>query len=1109
MLFNAVALWPEVAYPLPNVNDDAEHALFVQRSVEAFHDGENPVDMWVPQLELGFPQFALYQHGAHVTVATLDVILPGNIDPRRLFDLIRWLLMVTFPLTVFWSLRHVGIDAVGAAVAGAFAAMLSGAFRYGFEYDSYVWRGLGLYTQLFGMHIAFVAFALLYDVLTRGRRIFAAAIACAALVLTHLIYAYMLALTVPPLFLGTLARGRVRANVLRLGAAGGLALLLSSYVWLPFLRESAYLNVSPYLERSKYDSFGAPTILGWLVSGDLLDHGRLPVVTALVAVGIVAALWTRTRLGLVTVTLLAVWLVLYSGRPLLGPIADLLPLGKSLLYHRFIGGVDLFAIVLVGIGAGALWRLARTETAGWRFAAAALVIALLFAPAFVERSGFYGYNTTWLLQTQAAIARDGDAAAVLAELRRQPPGRAYAGLRSNWGQSLGFGLPFNSVHLYNMLAFDGRDAVAPPYRDASLNSDLLWDFNDQNLAQYALFNVDYVIAPPTVRLPTQLAPLLTTPTLTLYAAPGGGYVEYAGVSARQRFASEDELFPRMRGWLNSDAPARRDFMRLDYPARGPAPADGWAPTSRCPNDGTVAFQNVHPARIETLVECRAASTLVFKVTYNPNWIVTVDEKPVPSYMVTPSYVAVDLPAGRHFVIAEYRSAPIKAPLLALGGLTLLAMAGATLWPRRRSLASALPAAFAWWRTRAPSIRRDLAARTAAHPVATGRALAVAVTLVMLLALRLVTPPIAFNDGLGNDGRLYAAMIRGLREHIDPGLVPPWSYRWGPSLLVALTGLDARTGFELLNAACALLSGLLLYELLRHYGARAPLALLAVAWWAMLPAGVRFGLYYPVLTDSAGFLVLMALLWCAVKERYVLFALALVVGVITRENLLAVGPFLWLANVRRAPVKVTLVSLACGIPAVAAYFLVRAHPLFPPPPEFGNWLERYQVDLNVRWVLENINGHAWRFVLTVPLTLGALFILPLVRAGTSLAFLRRHPAWIYFLVSSVVLVFIGGRDDDRYFYVLAPALAVLTFASVPGERWTGPAMIALTAVHAIGTRFAWPLGRNEADYFEYQVAYMAQSHMWRYTVLVAGCFALVLVLARVRRPGPWSAPPSAA
>lgn len=709
MLFNAVSLWPEVAYPLPNVNDDAEHALFVERAVDAFRAGEDPVDLWVPQLELGFPQFLLYQHGAHVSVALLDVLLPGNIAPRTLFDLVRWLLMVTFPLTVFWSLRRMGVVPFGAAVAGAVASLLSGSHRYGFEYDSYVWRGLGLYTQLFGMHLVFISLATLYDVLTRGRRLFIAAIACAALALTHLIYAYMLALTVVPLVAATLRRGEIRAQLLRLGAVGGLALVLSSYMWLPFLRDSAFLNVSPYLGRDKYDSFGAPMVLGWLVTGDLLDHGRLPVATLLLALGVVAALWTRTRLALMSLGLFVLWLVLYFGRPTLGPIADLLPMSQGLLFHRFVGAVDLFAIVLIGIGAGWLWSVARAADVPWRIGLAAVAVAIVLLPALAERRGYYADNTTWMVQTRDAIARDPDAAAVLDALARLPAGRAYAGLRSNWGQSLNFGLTFNSVRVYHELAFEGRDAVAPPYRGASLNSDLLFDFNDQDLTDYALFNVDYVIAPPAVRLPSRLVPLLTTRTLVLYAAPGGGYVEYAGVGSRVEVPTQTDLFPRMRAWLLSDAPARRDFVRLDFPAKGAPPSDGWTPTKRCPNDGALAFENVHPARIESLVECEQPSTLVFKMTYHPNWVVTVDDRPVPTYMVSPSFLAVDLPAGRHFVIAEYRSTPLKAPLLGLGGLTLLAMAGVTTWTRRGSLAR-------------------LRQRAAAHPRVTDTVLGASITL---------------------------------------------------------------------------------------------------------------------------------------------------------------------------------------------------------------------------------------------------------------------------------------------------------------------------------------------------------------------------------------------
>jgi hypothetical protein len=71
--------------------------------------------------------------------------------------------------------------------------------------------------------------------------------------------------------------------------------------------------------------------------------------------------------------------------------------------------------------------------------------------------------------------------------------------------------------------------------------------------------------------------------------------------------------------------------------------------------------------------------------------VTVDGAEASTFMASPSYVAFALPAGDHFVVAEYRSTPIKAPLLALGGLVLAASALTALrrplqaqWSQRRS-----------------------------------------------------------------------------------------------------------------------------------------------------------------------------------------------------------------------------------------------------------------------------------------------------------------------------------------------------------------------------------------------------------------------------------------
>ncbi|HXW83359.1 MAG TPA: hypothetical protein VEJ86_03070, partial [Candidatus Binataceae bacterium] len=53
--------------------------------------------------------------------------------------------------------------------------------------------------------------------------------------------------------------------------------------------------------------------------------------------------------------------------------------------------------------------------------------------------------------------------------------------------------------------------------------------------------------------------------------------------------------------------------------------------------------------------------------------VTVDGQPQPTFMVSPSFIGVEVPVGVHQVRAEYRSSTLKKVLLGIGALGLLAM----------------------------------------------------------------------------------------------------------------------------------------------------------------------------------------------------------------------------------------------------------------------------------------------------------------------------------------------------------------------------------------------------------------------------------------------------
>ncbi len=688
MVLNAIWLLPELTSGAASLNDDAFQSMLVRVADAAIAAGRSPLDFWQATLELGFPQFFYYQHFPHLFVVGLDRLSLGLIDVFTLFNLVRFVLLVGLPLTVFWSMRRMGFSLVAAGFAAAASSLLSGDARFGFEYDSYVWRGFGMYTQLWAMHLSFITLACVYRVLQRGTGYLPAVLAFSLLALSHLIYAYMMVITVG---LALLIVGDLRSilpRIARLAIVGVSALAVASYLWLPLLQAPEYAGVSPYLQEWKYDSFGASTVLGWLVSGDLMDHGRLPVLTVLLGIGVVAALVRPSRPRVFAVVGFAVWLVLYFGRPTLGPIADLLPLHDGLLFHRFIGEMELFAIILIGVGGESIWRVIGAvrvrrsqdmaevgpdpEADGWRAVpwrpmVAFVLLVVILRPAIGERADYYDENSRWMAETRAAMDSDVDLQLVLATIQQQPyGGRTYAGLRSNWGKDMTVG---GHIKVTDMLTFNDMPAVSPPYQSLSLNADMVWWFQDGEQSDFNVMDVRYAIVPADFSVPAFYAPMLRTERYALYRVPTSGMAEFVAITERRSAPTQQALFAGNLAWWQSSAPAEHRFIRWDYfQPVGPA-----SPSEACP-DGRTEYERNEFDAIHLVVACPNATTLALKVTYHPNWQVTVDGKPVETFMVSPSYVGITLPAGRHQVDAQYQPTPIKLPLLVVGLVVLGAVA---------------------------------------------------------------------------------------------------------------------------------------------------------------------------------------------------------------------------------------------------------------------------------------------------------------------------------------------------------------------------------------------------------------------------------------------------
>ena len=387
-----------------------------------------------------------------------------------------------------------------------------------------------------------------------------------------------------------------------------------------------------------------------------------------------------------------------------------------------------------------------------------------------------------------------------------------------------------------------------------------------------------------------------------------------------------------------------------------------------------------------------------------------------------------------------------------------------------------------------------AAALFSHPVIAGLAL----TLCAAALLAVLTPPITFNGGLGNDGKRYADLTEGLRG--NPAELPwgPLAFRVLPSALVAWLPFDIPTGFLIVNVLSVLGASILLLRLLGRFGTPPPIALLALVWWLSLPMGLRWAIYYPVLGDAFGFLVLVALILCALERRLVLFAVALAAGVLARENLVMTIPFLWRAHVRSAPVRWTVLVALASVPAIAAFLLIRAFPPVAPAAGSGALTQATVVAQELVLIFENQSGQAWRVLLAAPLSLGLLLVIPLLRARATLRFLSREMHWMYFAALAVVLAVIGGRDNDRYFYVLAPLLLILTFA-VHGDLWSSwPRAAALTTLQLIALRVGWPIGTTEYEYLQYTTGFMELDRLFALALLMALVSVVAIVVVRSRR-----------
>ncbi len=703
VLFNLWSLRFErlsVTYP----NDSGMHLQMTTLAEDLLRHGISPLDHWYPLLSLGSAFFVQYQSFSAIVSGALSLIF----GPHATVAWTLYLLLSLWPLCVYWSTRLLSWGRWESAVAAALSPLLFTVTGRGFGHQSYIWIGSGLWSQLWAMWTLPLAWAFSWRYISQRRSLFPAVLTLALTIAFHFLSAYLAGLTLAVWILIRPSQFFARAG--RALLLGLCALLATAWITVPLFVHAKWIAVNQFQVGTPInDSYGAWRVLSWLLTGQIYDWHRLPLITVLVGVGLVTCL-RRWRYDERARAMLGAWLLsllLFFGRPTLGPLINLLPGNQNLLLQRYIMGVHLAGLVLAGVGSMAIVTLLHRETtrrwskwantvrrfipgnAPWlRTTFVVFVVVAALAPAWTQISTYDGYSASWInFQRHATSTQGREVDSLVALARARGGGRIYAGMPSNWGHHFYVG----AVPVYIYLEQLDVDAVGFTLRTSGLMTDPEAYFDEFIPGDYAAFAVRYMILPVGHTPPVRATLLHTAGPYQLWLVGSARssalfqVVDTFGIIG----ANNADLGTRTSTFLRSTWPSRAVYPIIDF--AGATGATGAVPTlaSLAEQRGaagevlSLSQDLVYAQSARATVVARRRAAVLFKVAYDPGWRVSVDGRAASTVMLAPALLGVTVSPGRHVVVFAYHGYSHYDVLYPLAAVTLIGVALAPRWWRRR------------------------------------------------------------------------------------------------------------------------------------------------------------------------------------------------------------------------------------------------------------------------------------------------------------------------------------------------------------------------------------------------------------------------------------------
>jgi len=152
--------------------------------------------------------------------------------------------------------------------------------------------------------------------------------------------------------------------------------------------------------------------------------------------------------------------------------------------------------------------------------------------------------------------------------------------------------------------------------------------------------------------------------------PDTGYFDIVDVAGAVK-TTRDTFYDVNDRWLAGDWVSRRQHLLLDWKGDVPALAP---PQANAPPPGRILNERQDADVYQAEFEAVRPAYALFKMTWHPNWKVYIDGSPQQSAMLSPGFLGVPVPPGRHRIVCRYEAGALKLSLAILG-LLLVAILG--------------------------------------------------------------------------------------------------------------------------------------------------------------------------------------------------------------------------------------------------------------------------------------------------------------------------------------------------------------------------------------------------------------------------------------------------